>query len=323
MKKTNLDKLLERYVTGQVTAEEKKKIEAWLDVKKTEEGTDLVLNEADEEKLFRKITANIDNVGEIRSFRPGLDDARPFFKKTWFRVAATVLLLIGFSFTIRLIKLKDKSPAVFVATNNIEREILGDGSIVWLHRSSELTFAQSADGKRLASLKGEGLFEVAKDPSRPFIISCGDASVRVVGTSFNLKSNQDGIELKVLTGKVHVSTTSNTTGIEVTPNETVVFRKDLGLKKTAMDEKEVQAVIASTDYNMAFKNAAIKIVIARIERKFGVDVVLENPEVNQCHITGDFTDHSLDNTLQMMGELLDIDYTIEKSTVTIRGNGCN
>jgi len=156
MKKTNLDKLLERYVTGQVTAEEKKKIEAWLDVKKTEEGTDLVLNEADEEKLFRKITANIDNVGEIRSFRPGLDDDRPFFKKTWFRVAATVLLLIGFSFTIRLIKLKDKSPAVFVATNNIEREILGDGSIVWLHRSSELTFAQSADGKRLASGNDHG-----------------------------------------------------------------------------------------------------------------------------------------------------------------------
>ncbi len=102
-----------------------------------------------------------------------------------------------------------------------------------------------------------------------------------------------------------------------------VYRKELGLKKTVMDSGEVKTLTARTDYDMAFKNIAIKTVIARIERKFNVDVVLENPGVNRCRITADFTDHSLDSTLLMMRELLDIDYTIEKSTVTIRGNGCD
>jgi ferric-dicitrate binding protein FerR (iron transport regulator) len=227
------------------------------------------------------------------------------------------------TYTIRLIMLKDKSPAVFVATNNIEREILADGSIVWLHKSSELTFVESADGKRLATLRGEGLFEVAKDPTRPFVISCGDAKVRVVGTSFNLKSDEAGIELKVLTGKVHVSTISDATGVEVIPNETAVFRPEVGLKKRTMDEREVKAVTANTEYDMAFKNTALKTVILRIERKFSVEVILENSEMNHCHITADLTDHSLDGTMEMLRELLDIEYSLEKNTVTIRGKGCN
>jgi ferric-dicitrate binding protein FerR (iron transport regulator) len=323
MKKTNLDKLLDRYVTGRVTEAERKKIEAWLDVKKTEEGKDMVLDEADEERLFRKITSDMDNVREIQSFRPSVGLNHPIFKKTWLRIAATILLLMACTYTIRLIMLKDKSPAVFVATNNIEREILADGSIVWLHKSSELTFVESADGKRLATLRGEGLFEVAKDPTRPFVISCGDAKVRVVGTSFNLKSDEAGIELKVLTGKVHVSTISDATGVEVIPNETAVFRPEVGLKKRTMDEREVKAVTANTEYDMAFKNTALKTVILRIERKFSVEVILENSEMNHCHITADLTDHSLDGTMEMLRELLDIEYSLEKNTVTIRGKGCN
>ncbi|HEX8038064.1 MAG TPA: FecR domain-containing protein [Chryseosolibacter sp.] len=323
MKKTNLDKLLERYIQGQVTDQEKMKIEAWLDVKKTEEGTNLVLDDAGEEKLFRKITANIDNAEEIRSFRPRDAAERAFFRKTWFRAAASLLLLIASSYTIWHLVAKEESPQVFVAAAGIEKVILRDGTIVWLHKGSRFTFAATPDGERTATLRGEGLFEVAKDPSRPFIISCGEASVKVVGTSFNLKSDDAGIELKVLTGRVRVSTPSNTAGIVVIPNEEAVYRKDLGLRKSVMERDEAQTVTARTDYNMAFKNTAIKTVIGRIESKFDVDIVLENPNVNDCRITADFTDHSLESTLLMIRELLDIDYTIEKSTVTIQGSGCN
>lgn len=323
MKKTNLDKLLERYITGQVTDQEKMKIEAWLDVKKTEEGTDLVLDEAGEEELFRKITANVDNADEIRSFRPRDDDQRAFFRTTWFRVAASLLLLIASSYTIWFLAFREESPQVFVAAAGMEKVILRDGTIVWLHEGSRFTFAGSGEGKRTATLRGEGLFEVAKDPSRPFIISCGDASVKVVGTSFNLKSDNDGMELKVLTGRVSVSIATNPSGIVVIPNEVAVYRKQLGLTKSVMEREDAKTLTAGTDYNMAFKNAAIKTVIARIERKFGVEVVVENPRVNDCRITADFTDRSLDSTLVTMRELLDIGYTIEKSTVTIRGSGCN
>lgn len=323
MKKTSLDKLLERYITGQVSEQEKRKIEAWLDVKKTDDGADFILSESDEERLFQKITANKDNLSEIQSFRPGLGRNRAFFKTTWFRMAAAILLLAGCTYAIRWLVVKEKSPASFFSTNGIQREILGDGSIVWLHENSTLTYMESADGQRLATLKGEGLFEIAKDPSRPFTIACGDASVRVVGTSFNLKANDVGLELKVLTGRVRLMTSSNTAGIDVIPNETATYRKDVGLKKADMGIGEVTAITASTDYDMAFKNTAIKTVVARIQRKFDVDVIIDNPGVNDCRITADFTDHSLKSTMQMIRELLDIDFEIEKSTVTISGKGCS
>jgi hypothetical protein len=51
-------------------------------------------------------------------------------------------------------------------------------------------------------------------------------------------------------------------------------------------------------------------------------VKVANPQLNKCRITADFTDQSLEKTLAMISELLDIEYTINGSTVAITGNGC-
>ena len=45
MQKSDFDQLMERYVTGKVSEQERKKIEAWLDVMKTEDNTDLELSD--------------------------------------------------------------------------------------------------------------------------------------------------------------------------------------------------------------------------------------------------------------------------------------
>src|SRR5690606_28492859 len=46
----------------------------------------------------------------------------------------------------------------------------------------------------------EALFDVAKDPSRPFIVSVNGAEVRAVGTAFNIRLRADVVELTVTEG---------------------------------------------------------------------------------------------------------------------------
>jgi transmembrane sensor len=321
MRKTRLDDLLYRYLNGQVTPEEKAKIEAWLDVKKTDEGADLVLDEHDEEKLFRKITSSIDSIEEIKRFRPEGQNSRRLFSNRWLQVAASLLFLVVASWTVWLIAAKVTVHET-ITHNAMRKVILQDSTIVWLEKESRLTFVNN-DDRRLATLEGEALFEVAKEPSRPFAISCGDLTVKVVGTSFHLKSREYGIELKVLTGKVHVSSVRDTAGIDVAPNERAVYLPQGEIKKSPLDTSEVKTVIAGTEYNMEFKNTTMESVVARIEKKFDVHIVLENSVVNRCRITADFTDHSLASTLNMIEELLEIEYRIDNNTVTISGNGCN
>jgi transmembrane sensor len=323
MKKTNLDRLFQRYLTGQVTEQERLKIEAWLDVKKTDEGTNLVLDEEDEEKLFQKITSKLNDVKEVIEFRPEENKGRILSSRTWLRLAAAIVILLAGSYSIWLIVNHKPALQETIAQTPIRKVILDDGSIVWLRQGSKLTYGQMTDGEpRQASLEGEALFEVAKDPSRPFKISYKDMVVRVVGTSFNLKTGRAGIELKVLTGKVNVSSEKDKTGVDVTPNETISYTSQGVVERSPLEETEVSLITERTEYNMSFRNTSMQNVIAKIEEKFNIQVKVANAQLNKCRITADFTDQSLEKTLVMISEFLDIDYSIDGNTVAITGNGC-
>jgi transmembrane sensor len=318
MKKTNLDSLLHRYITGQVTEQEKIKIEAWLDIKKTDEGTDLVLDEADEERLFRKITSNITHVEEIKAFRP-VHETRSVFSNRWLQVAAAVLIMVAASFSIWLMIANDTVQHITTG-DKMEKVILEDGTLVWLREQSQLTYVNQG-AARNATLAGEAFFEVAKDPARPFTVLCGGAVIKVVGTSFNLKSVEGGVELKVLSGKVNFRTGGGKE-TDVLKNEVALYKKHQAIQKLPMGETEAKEVTANTEYDMAFKNTALQEVSQRIEKKFNTDVIFKDPVAGNCRITADFTDHSLERTLAMIAELLEIEYSIVKRTVVITGKGC-
>lgn len=307
----------------QVTSEEKTKIEAWLDSNKARNGRYFIWTKEDEEVLFRKITANLDNIDEIVTYRAKEGKTRLFHSRPLLAIAATVLLLLTISYLIW--NTIGNAPATQQATaiNDIDKVILNDGTIVWLRQASKLIYFENPDKtERHAELTGEGLFEVAKDASRPFIINCGAMKVRVLGTSFNLRINKETIELKVLTGKVKLSSTDDEEGIVVEPNSKVIYSGKGDIEKITMDENDVQTITASTEYNMQFQNTTMDQIIYRIEKKFNVNIKVDNAKIKKCKITADFTDRSLESTLQMISEVLDFEYEINGSAVSIIGSGC-
>ena len=64
---------------------------------------------------------------------------------------------------------------------------LNDGTIVWLNACSRLTYpSRFKGGQRKVTLVGEAFFDVAKNPSKPFIVSAGALDIRALGTKFNV-----------------------------------------------------------------------------------------------------------------------------------------
>ncbi|GGB23645.1 FecR family protein [Puia dinghuensis] len=76
---------------------------------------------------------------------------------------------------------------------------LPDGSTVWLAGGSRFRYPLTGRGMNATcSLEGKGWFSVAKDPSRPFVISLpNDRMVRVTGTEFNVEAYHERPEAKV------------------------------------------------------------------------------------------------------------------------------
>ncbi|OFY42409.1 MAG: hypothetical protein A2X18_11020 [Bacteroidetes bacterium GWF2_40_14] len=99
---------------------------------------------------------------------------------------------------------------------------LEDGTTVILYPESELQFPSFfSSSERSVTLVGEGYFDVQKDASRPFTVNAGDASVVVLGTSFNIRaySNESTTETVLVTGKVVMNQT------ELQPNQMAIFNR--------------------------------------------------------------------------------------------------
>jgi transmembrane sensor len=81
---------------------------------------------------------------------------------------------------------------------------LADGSTVDLNARSRLRIEFSSSERRVELIEGQALFQVSKDKNRPFVVSSGDATVRAVGTQFDVYRKATGTTVTVLEGRVAV-----------------------------------------------------------------------------------------------------------------------
>ena len=99
-------------------------------------------------------------------------------------------------------------------TAKAERRIvtLADGTRIDMNAGSRLTVRLGSKVRRVTMDDAEAVFDVAKDASRPFLITAGDRTVRVVGTQFNVR-RRDGVQsVTVRRGVVEVSPAAGAVG---------------------------------------------------------------------------------------------------------------
>lgn len=90
------------------------------------------------------------------------------------------------------------------AENATRMVTLPDGSRVELNINTHLTYTGYRD-RRIVSLdSGEAFFEVARDPSHPFIVQAGQGSIEATGTRFNVWLYQQQVQVMLVEGSVQV-----------------------------------------------------------------------------------------------------------------------
>ncbi|MBH0070155.1 FecR family protein [Pseudoalteromonas sp. NZS100] len=100
-------------------------------------------------------------------------------------------------------------------------QLLDDGSYLHLNADSELTAHLLPHSRQIELKKGQVFFDVAKDKTRPFIINSGQASIKVLGTSFDVERNKDEVVVTVYEGKVEVSALDK---VILTPSQQAVIK---------------------------------------------------------------------------------------------------
>ena len=129
---------------------------------------------------------------------------RPAFDRRWAGVAAVLaLVLAGGAFHYIHTR-----PVTYETARGETRAIaLADGTHIDLNGASRLAVRYDAHARQVRMADAEALFDVTKDPARPFLIATGAQRIRVVGTAFDVVNHAGALTVTVNRGVVEVART--------------------------------------------------------------------------------------------------------------------
>ncbi|WP_154854919.1 FecR family protein [Cyclobacterium xiamenense] len=245
----------------------------------------------------------------------------PFFK------FKNMVALILFGFCASMIYVQIFYEAGTVASSEINEEwitravpkgkksivTLSDGTRVFLNAESELTYPKNHSGEqRWAKLKGEAFFEVKKDPKRFRVLTKG-SEIDVLGTSFNVKEEGQGLEIALVSGKVRVRN-SQGNQVELAPLEMVKVDASGISEKRGFD---LLAITGWKDRILVFQSDNLEQVVGKLEKWYGIDLVFSGKVSDHWNYSGTYHNENLENVLKGISLTSGLRYRIEENRVLL------
>lgn len=246
-----------------------------------------------------------------------------------FRIAAAVALLFALAIVgYQLFNKQDTENSIDGLVQKLNGKgvkstiALADGSKVWLNADSKIQYpARFTGNTREVFLNGEAFFDIEKNPEKPFIIHLTNGTIRVLGTSFNVKA-YDGetiVETSVATGKVafipKLRNSAKADTIFLTPNNKVVYELNTEHATTASTVSDDDK--AWIEGKLIFRSMLFDDIAIALERNFGKKVVFNDTTIRNYRLTGSFENNTLQEILYYLSKTKSFQYTISDDEILI------
>lgn len=213
---------------------------------------------------------------------------------------------------------------VFSSVDAITKVSLPDGSNVWLNHNTSLKYPAMFQGDfRTVELTGEGYFEVAHNPQKPFIVKAGEIQIKALGTTFNVMAypDEDRIETSLICGLVELQRLEPggniTPLINMNPNDLTIFQKI---------NNEISTRTIDDDRYFSWKNGKLIFnkeplgdVVKKLSRWFNVDIQIKDPELNDLTYTATFVHETLPQVMELLTLVTPINFTMSERKVISDG----
>jgi transmembrane sensor len=177
--------------------------------------------------------------------------------------------------------------------------MLDDGTRVSLNTNSKVAILYSEDERRVRLDRGEAMFEVTKDPTRPFVVTSGDEQVRALGTTFIVRRESGKTAVTLLEGKVEVRGDAQAIAV-LAPGQRVTVTPTSG---AALDRPSVEAVSAWRRGEVVFEDATLLEVAEELNRYSNGNLVVADPSLASLRISGVFSTSDLGEAARAIAEL--------------------
>lgn len=333
MNKEEFDQLLLRYQRGECTQQEVRLIHEWYDqlAHDSQEVIPFAEKHRVEQRIWSAIRQRVDEEpGTVIRKQPL---QRWYSYGLYARLAASicvVFLLAALYFGRGYFTTSVKDTAYSSAerkqrhmTNSgtyAQTIMLEDKSTVTLMPGGSLTYPiVFAANQREVHLTGNAFFNVTKNAHKPFRVYSGNLLTQVLGTSFWVKNevNHERIEVAVVTGKVSVQAAHQQ--VILAPNQQVSFSaKDRELR-TGLVRNPIPV---DSSVRISFTDVPLAVVLTRLEKRYGIALTVRNRNMQHCTFTGDITDLTMDEQLNIVCQSINATYARKGTRILIDGSGC-
>jgi len=320
--KDELKRLLYKEAQGNLTATELQTLDDWYNAFDVDHKDLVIFRDDAHEKLAKTRLLN-----RIMQSKSSVTPAQVAILKNkrlrrWSSVAALFIGVIGAALFYRHASnnnlLSQGSELTMLSYQSGQGEtkkvVLEDGTEIWLNAGSKLVYPEHfAKQARAVRLEGEAFFKVSHDPSRPFTVSMGNLSAKVLGTSFNIAAYPSGdkIRISVATGRVGVKDGEKSLDT-LTHDKRIVFEKSS--RKFRVDDYPASFVNAWREGTIRLDGASFRELATVIKNNYGYELRTDNRSLDQVSFNTTF--HKNDK----IESIMDVISRIPNAQYRIRAN---
>lgn len=208
-------------------------------------------------------------------------------------------------------------PAVYAAKDaisTIEQSKLDDGTIVELNRGASITVNYTATERHVKLEHGEANFQVAKDPTRPFIVNIDGVNVRALGTSFNVRRGGDAVEVLVTSGvvRVHANDEDPAAPSDAGAREDSVVKagqlavvslaaQTPGMSVQTVESDRMETMIAWHPRQIDIEGQSLASVVEEFNRRNApIEFVIMDPELAETEVSATMRSDQVENFVRLL-----------------------
>jgi transmembrane sensor len=237
-------------------------------------------------------------------------------------VAASFAL---FALVLTVLKTPAGSNAFETEIGENRRVTLADGSVISLGGNTRIEVALSEKVRAIELTRGEALFKVAKDSSRPFKVRAGDATIIAVGTEFNVERDSDRDVVSVTEGQVVVKPVVGLLPLlQGFKPKLRSVHVDAGQQTTAGSagiEEPTKMEDAATGWqigHLAFRLQPLRYVLEDVNRYAQKPIVLQTESMGSLIITGTVERENIGGWVKSLEHAFDLQATEEADQIVLR-----
>ncbi len=192
---------------------------------------------------------------------------------------------------------------------------LSDGSVVTLNTQSQIRLNYTEAYRDVVLITGEVLFDIAKDPERPFRVLAGNTVIQAIGTSFNVRYRDADTTVTVMEGMIDVAVSAPMRSTPVTftaeENSPAPVQVSAG-QQARIDSASGSIAVASTDLakvtawqqrRLIFESKSLAEVIDEFNLYNKPTIEIVDPALSGLSISGAFQAHDRASFVLFLDEM--------------------